>query len=128
MNITWFERGNKRAPAPIDSSDIYITVAAPSKTRGKSERVRFRFSEGVHALYFDGHSRMLIGTAGKRLYFKPIETNDGYFISAVASSKHLRSITVTNQELANFIHENPTLTESALQYDEKQKLYYIEAA
>lgn len=126
MDITWFERGNKKAP--INSSDIYITVTPPSKTAGKSERVRFRFSEGVHALYFDGHSRMLIGTAGKRLYFKPVETVDGYFISTISRSKHLRSMSVSNQELADFIHDNPTLMESTLQYDEKQKQYYIEAA
>lgn len=126
MKIDWIARTRKPS---TEECDIYITINKPGKNN-KSERVRIRFSEGIHSICFDSEKRLLVGIAGDRLYFKPTNATDGYQISMIANRSNglrNRAVWVVNQKLADFIHKNPTITQAKLLYDEKQKLYYIEA-
>lgn len=125
MKINWI---SKHKVTSTDTDDgIYISVNKPCK-QGKSERVRFRFSEGVHARYFKNADRILVGMGDNRLYFKPTKNQGGYKISPPNYNPHCRTFWVLSQPLADFIHEHPALMTSNLQYDDEQKLYYAEAA
>ncbi len=126
MKIDWITRTKAMNRFFDDEADIFISISKPSKG-GNCERVRIRFSEGIHSICFNGETRLLVGVAGNRLYFKPTDTKDGYTISTPASAKNIRSICLTSQKLLDYIHSNPTAAQSKLLYDEKQKLYYIEA-
>lgn len=125
MKINWIN--HQRATCTDTDANVHISIYKPSKG-GKSERVRFRFSEGVHASFFENTDRILVGTSGNRIYFKPANNSDGYKISPPYRSAHLRVFWVLFQPLADFIHEHPTICEANLQYDDKQNLFYIEAA
>lgn len=126
MKIYWIN--NKKAHfTNADENNIYISVYKPGKG-GKNEKIRFRFSVGVHAFCFENADRILVGMSGNRIYFKPTESRDGYKIAAPIRSPQIRHFWVINPVLADFIHEHPTLMASTMEYDDKQNLFYIEAA
>jgi len=126
MKINWIN--NKRACfTNADENNIYISVYKP-QAGGKADRVRFRFSETVHAKFFENADRILVGMSGNRIYFKPTESRGGYCVGTPKGSPRLRIFFFASQPLADFIHEHPTICKASLQYDDKQNLFYIEAA
>jgi hypothetical protein len=126
MKIYWIN--NKKARfTNDDENNIYISIYKYCKG-GKNERIRFRFSVGVHAFCFENADRILVGMSGNRIYFKPTESRDGYKIAAPVRNSQIRNFWVIDPVLAGFIHEHPTLMASTMEYDDKQNLFYIEAA
>lgn len=125
MKINWI---NKRESRIADNNDSIFISVYKQLPNGKAERVRFRFSEAVHANFFESTDRILVGTSGNRIYFKPVKKPDGYRIGVPKGSPRARAFWFTSKPLADFIHEHPTICEANLQYDDKQNLFYIEAA
>lgn len=123
MELNWIGRTKSGKQSSFDMTFSFY------KNASGTQRIQIRISPSTANIKFKGAEYLVFAISGNRLYFKEADSMYGYKLSRHGDGENnSRTIAITNDDLADFLHKHPHIMNTNLKYDATQELYFVDAS